>query len=367
MIPRTGRGSGVGPLVRSLLLALVLCPSQGAAQGFDHDRLARTFLDRHISPGYQRLTDAARALDGRARAFCEAGPGADMAPLRAAFGDVALAWAGIEHLQFGPVMAERRHARMLYWPDRKGIGRKQVARAIRKRDPSVTDPTSLARKSVALQGLGAVEQLIHGSGAAGFDAPGAARAHRCGYLTAAAANLAGIAGNILSGWTSPSGFRKTLLEPGPGNAVYIDASEVTLEIVKSFVLGLERVRDARIAGPLGLDRSRGRPAFMLSRLSTRAITANIEGLRHAYATGGLMDAITEPAAGIERSILFDLDQALGHLRAVDLPISEAADDPDAEDRLIAAGYPLKNARQQFIAVLSQAAGISLGLNTTDGD
>jgi hypothetical protein len=45
----------------------------------------------------------------------------------------------------------------------------------------------------------------------------------------------------------------------------------------------------------------------------------------------------------------------------------AVDDPDTEEKLMAVGFPLKNAKVQTFRVLSQSAGISLGFNTLEGD
>ncbi len=367
---RGQRRFGFGRCALVLLCLAVFWPGSPRAESFDHAGLARQVLEQHIRPGYATLLEATWAFETKATRFCRAAPGADMAPVRAAFADLVLAWSRIEHIQFGPVMADRRNARILYWPDRKSLGRKQIARAVSKRDPSVLALDTLAAKSVAVQGLGAAEYLLYRTGVEAFAAAGEVRDHRCGYLTTVAANLARIGEAIVSDWSADSAFAKTYSSPGPDNPSYLEASEVTLEIAKAFLVGLERLRDIRIAGPLGLGRKtarRTRAAFEPSGLSTRALAAYLEGLVALFAKGGLQARIEGHEAGMGKAILADLTQALTQLQSIATPMQQAAETPETENKLIAIGFPLKNARAETSRVLAEAAGLSLGFNALDGD
>lgn len=359
-----------------LLFALVAIFSTGIrvapghAQAFDHKGLARLVLENHIRPGYAKLLDAAQGFDAAVEAFCDAPPGQSMQPLKLAFRELVLAWARIEHVRFGPIMDQHRHARVFYWPDRKGLGRRQVRRAIAKSDPSVFDPVSLAEKSVALQGLGAVEILLYSKSAAVIEKPGPQREFRCNYLRAIGANIENIAGDVQSEWASEDGYTATFLSPGAENATYLDETEVTLEIAKMFLVGLERLRDIEIAGPLGLSRKssrRTRAAFEPSGLSAQILAAKLEGLTMLYTSGGLLDRIETHESSMGKSILTELKYALSHLQRVSGPMSDLSENKQDEDALLASGYPLKNARTQTGRVLSEAAGLSLGFNALDGD
>ena len=83
---------------------------------------------------------------------------------------------------------------MLFWPDRKGIGLKQVQAALAAKDPTAADAAQLAGKSVAMQGLGALEFVLFGTGAETL--AGTGDAYRCAYGAAIAANLDGIAAEL---------------------------------------------------------------------------------------------------------------------------------------------------------------------------
>lgn len=363
------RLSGIS-LCLAFILAFLTVSARAQTNPFDHEVLAQQFLERHVRPGYAALGKAADAFEETAKAACGPAPGAALETLKPPFRKLVLAWSRVEHIRFGPVMQKKRHARMLYWPDRKGLGRKQVAKAVRKRDRTVADAASLAAKSVALQGLGALEFLLYGPGAANIDKPGASRMHRCAYILAVAANVSRIAAEIEADWDGDGAYAGVFLSPGPENPAYLEPAEVTFEIAKSFLTGLARLRDIRIAGPLGLQRGkarRARAAFESSRLSSEAIAATLEGLVSLYEKGGLRERIERHEAGMGGAIHNDLVQPLEVLHSIKMPMKEAAADPEVEDKLIAIGFPLKNAREQATRVLAQAAGLSLGFNALDGD
>ncbi len=357
-------------LLSTIDLAGAANKAQAQERAFDHAGLARQALERHLRPGYGKLLEAARNLEEKASAFCKAEPGRDNAPLHQAFRETVLAWSRMAHIEFGPIQEDRRQTRLFYWPDRKGIGRRQVSAALRKRDPSVIDPASLARKSVAVQGLGALEQILYGAGAQTFATASEARDHRCAYMIAVAANIEGIAADILSGWSAEGSYARIYLAPGLQNPIYLEPSEVTLEIAKAFLVGLERLRDVKIAGPLGLRKKssrRSRAAFRSSRLSSEAIAAGLEGLMGLYTHGGLQRSISDHESGMGEAILSELEHSLSVLNSITIPMGEAAEDTETAEKLVAIGFPLKNARSEAARILAQAAGINLGFNALDGD
>ena len=356
--------------VLAIMLGFSVWITSARAAEFDHAGLARQTLERHIRPGYEQLLGAAGKLEIAIETFCKAPPGSDLKPVKDAFSEALLAWSRIEHLRFGPIMKKTRHARMVYWPDPKGLGRKQVAAALEAHDESVATTETLQGKSVALQGFGALEYILFAKGSDQLSRPGAARKHRCAFMQAIAANITHISREVLKQWSQAGGYTAIFLQPGPGNAAYLEPDEVTLEIAKSFIIGLQMVRDIRIAGPLGLQRKnsrRQRAAFESSGLSTMTITANLVGLVHMYQEAGLMERIGAHEAGMGKAIQSDLVQSLKTLRSISLPMKAAVEDPDSEDKLMAVGFPLRNARGEASRVLAQGAGLSLGFNALEGD
>lgn len=354
----------------ALAVLLLFTGRPSHAENFDHAGLAREFLNDHLRPGYARLGNDLSALGHEAETFCEGPIKAGLEALRDAFRGAALAWSAVSHIRFGPVMDEHRHARMLYWPDRKSLGFRQVRRAIRTRDKSVVTEKDLAEKSVALQGLSAIEQLLFWKAETGLIEQGDDQLHRCGYLKAATENLASIAKKLNEEWAPGSAYAEVFLNPGSHNPRYLVPSEVTLEIAKTFIVGLERLRDVKVAGSLGMrqnSRARLRLPFEPSGVSTRAIQAELEGLVSMFEDGGLRQRIEAHESGMGKTIAFDLEQAFNSLSRIEQPIAKAVENPAIEDELIATGFPLKNAREEASRVLAEAAGLSLGFNALDGD
>ncbi len=229
---------------------------------FDHAGVARNAVEQHIRPGYKRLADATAALNESLKAFCADQQEASLAAAKQAYADAVTAWGRIEHLRFGPIMEDHRYERIVFWPDPKGIGSTQVSRAMSKNDPTLISPESLGKKSVALQGLTALEQVLYGR----TGLLGQKTGFRCQYAMAIGANLAAIAAAVDSAWNAPDGYCRLMLNPGADNPVYMQPGEVTQELVMAYATGLLSVRNLKIGAPLGLVQS--------SKVSSAAFAAS---------------------------------------------------------------------------------------------
>ena len=355
-------------------LAACVWPTGAAnAAPFDHEKLSETARVHFIVPGYEAF---ARRLDGLARktnTLCEKPSARALNATRAAYRATIVAWGRVEIITFGPVRQENRFERIFFWPDRKSIGQRQVSRLLRKRDPDAIDPARLAKKSVAVQGLTALEMLLHGNGAARLatDAPDN---FRCAFGNAIVGNLTAIIGEVQRGWSDDGTFTKIWRTPGPDNPAYLFSRETTLELVKAFDQALENVRDRRIAPAIGLGPQRRirRPVLWRSRLTMPLIHANVHAARDLLIDGGLADAYlaqkerTPAAVGNISSIASEFKLTLDATAAL-----AAKADPFASDnirgKLAAVGFPLKKLRAQTVSRLKQAAGLSVGFNASDGD
>lgn len=350
--------------------------AQGKQAEFDHATLARQALERHIRPGYKRLSAAMREFDGAMRAHCRRPSTRTRKRVDLKFDDAITAWGRIEHITFGPVAQDKRLERIMFWPDRRGIGARQLASTLRTRDARAIDPERLAEKSVAIQGFPALDTLLF----AAADEPlgdAEARRYRCAFASAVAANLSRIAASIEREWSDPRGFSQNWLAPGPGNTLFLKPSETTLALARALDLGIERVRDIRIGGPLGLNAQRRKltPVLAKSGRTMRLVAANIEGLRALYVEGGLEKAIRsaaaagDPGAGARQlARLVAKELATAQKGAAELVGSKPPFDSARHTRgLIALGFPLKNARSTASSLLSEAAGLPAGFNASDGD
>jgi len=323
------------------------------------------------------------ALEGKVAALCTR-PSADaLEQAKAAFTDTVNAWSKVEILRFGPITQDHRYERLFYWPDPEGVGLRQVQEALAQREDNMTLPDELATKSVALQGLPALEYLLYGDGAdvltkddrivdgteplPKIDSQGA---FRCGFALSIATNISRIARNVVEGWREGTAYEKAFLGPALGSRLYHTPKEVTLDLFKSFASGIELVRDEKLGKPLGARSEDTKPelaAFWRSGLTLANAAGNLEGVRILFVQGGFAQVVAQESPGAENSILFDLNHAIEVLRGIDQPFAAVVADDILRAKIEAVRVALKSAAQTAGDMISRGAGLSLGFNAIDGD
>ena len=356
----------------ALVLATVLpCLTATAAQAeLDQAAIARDALQNYIRLGYARFAESTVALDKSVAALCEQPSDAALQKARGAFAGTVAAWSPVEPIRFGPVEQEHRHERIFYWPDPKGLGARQAREALAKQDKGVAGATTLAGKSVALQGLPALEYLLYGEGADGLTKMDGEAAFRCSFAKAVAGNLVALGNEVSGGWKDGAPYTQAYLNPAPDNSAYRTQKEVTLDLFKTFSAGIEWVRDQKLAKALGASPEEARPKlapFWRSNLSFANMEGNLEGVRDLFAEGGLAGIVKAESAGVEASILFDVNHAIETLRGIDAPIEEAMRDKETRAKLEALRISLKSAATTAGDMIGRGAGISFGFNAMDGD
>lgn len=365
--------------MRPLTLTLRTLLFAAAASGFyafaahadtEHGAIARAALSEVIRPGYAALAETSRVLEGKVDALCQQPSAAALKEAKDAFVGAVAAWSKVEIFRFGPVIQDHRYERLFYWPDPKGLGLRQVQDALAKQDKSVTERETLAAKSVALQGLPALEFLLHGDGGETLAKGDGDAAFRCRFAASIAANVDHIAEEVEQGWADGAPFTKSFLDPGPDDPAFHAPKEVTLDLFKAFTTGIELVRDQKLGKPLGSSPAEAKPklaAFWRSGLTFANMEGNLDGVRALFAKGGFAQVVAQESPGVENSILFDLDRAIEVLRGIDKPIAEAVKDEGLRTKLEALRVSLKSAAQTAGDMIARGAGLSFGFNAMDGD
>lgn len=346
----------------------LLCGHVSIAQAeADHAGIASASLAEVVRPGYAALAESAVALKGKVDSLCQQPSAASLTDAKDAFVATVAAWSKVEIIRFGPVIEDHRFERLFFWPDPKGLGLRQIQEVLAKHDATVTNPDQLAGKSVALQGLPALEYLLYGDDGT---LPKEDRAFRCSFGLSVATNVDRIAQSVVDGWREGSAFEKSFLSPASDDPHYHAPKEVTLDLFKAFTTGIELVRDQKLGKPLGANPAEAKPklaAFWRSGLTFNNAAGNLEGVRALFAQGGFAQVVAQESAGVENSILFDLDHAVEVLRAIDQPMAEVAKNEDLRTKLEALRVGLKNAAQTAGDMISRGAGLAFGFNAMDGD
>ncbi|ODR99912.1 hypothetical protein AUC68_01960 [Methyloceanibacter methanicus] len=356
----------------SLGLALLALGSAATAAraDADHAAIAEAALTKVIRPGYEAFAGEAKTLAAKTGALCAEPSEAALTEARAAFVDAVKGWSAVEIFQFGPVNREHRYERLFFWPDRKGLGQRQVRQALSKQDETVTSVKTLDGKSVALQGLPALEYLLYGTGADELSEPGGAAQFRCAFAAAVAGNIAQLAQELVAAWGPGAPFTKSFLQPDPDGALYRAHQDVTLELFKAFSGGIERVRDQKLGRVLGESAERARPrlaAFWRSGQTFQNMAGNLQSVRKLFVDAGFAEIVADQSPGVEDSILFDLDRSARILSGEEEPIAEAVANSEQRDKLMALRVALKSANGTASGMIAEGAGLSFGFNAGDGD
>lgn len=362
-------------LFRCTLLALLIAFSglhwsPARAAEFDHAALSRLVLENHIRPGYSKLYDAARALARANEALCKKPDENLRQATRAAFVAMVRAWGRIEHVRFGPVTEGYAHERIAFWPDPKGVGARQVRRILKKRTPEVLEPAALAKKSVAVQGLTALEIVFFAKGNEAVGQDSESGRFRCGYGLAIARNLERITGTLVADWSADGEYSALWLNPGSDNPVYLTGKEVTRDSARALLDGLEALREHKIAGPIGLrpdGAARTRAAFRRSDLAIAFIHSNSEGLLDLFATGGFADMFRGRAPGLVDNILGELKRVQDLAAAIEATGITDIRTEELMDQFLVMGFPLKNARERAAELIVDVSGLVIRFNDSDAN
>ncbi|MEP9372324.1 imelysin family protein [Mesorhizobium sp. KR1-2] len=357
-------------MLRSLFAAAALVLAQPAAHAAELDAPAiiGKAIDGFVRPAYRDFHAATAQMASGAKALCAAPSEANLEAARKAFGATVDAWSRAEIIRVGPITEQNRLERVLFWPDRKSTGLKQVQAAIEAGDESASDPAGLATKSVAMQGLGALEYVLFGTGAETLAGPEGA--HRCGFGAAVAANLDNMAGEVEVAWNAPDGFAKTWATPGEGNALYRNGNEALSALFKIFVNGLELDRDVRLGGFLGKTEAEDKPKqalFWRSAKTADTLAGNMAGMKALFEASGLGEPLGADERWIAGSIGFEFGNAIGAAEAARGPLADVLADPARRGKLAYLGIVTSSLSELFGIRFADALGLSAGFSSLDGD
>jgi predicted lipoprotein len=325
-------------------------------------------VDDFIRPGYRDFLTSAKALEASMAALCAKPSSQTFDASNAAFGDAVKAWSNIEILRIGPVLEQNRFERILYYPDRKGLGLKQVQKYLSDKDKAVTSAESLKGKSVAAQGFGALEFVLSGSGSQTLTQEN--NSFRCLYGAAIAGNIAGVAKELSDAWETPEGARAYWTNPGPDNPVFRDEREAITALLGVLVHASETTRDQRIEtfykGP-------DRPVFprtaiyWRSGLTWQSISTNLAAVQNLLHISGMAELLPSDQRSIIGSMDFVANSMIRVAGSLDSNIEAVLKNDTQRGKV---NYLLVNGRDLISRLNDQyggAIGLSSGFSFSDGD
>ncbi|CAH0339160.1 imelysin family protein [Rhizobium sp. CECT 9324] len=325
-------------------------------------------VDDFIRPGYHRFHATAGRLNANMEALCATPSAASVDAAHGAFNDTIDAWSRIEIVRVGPVIEDNRFERVLFFPDRKSTGLKQVQAALAKPDDSVTQMATLKDKSVAMQGLGALEFVLFGTGHEVLSSDQGN--YRCRYGAAIAANLERLGGELSAAWDAPDGVQAAWEKPGADNPLFRDEKEAANALLGILVHAAETIRDQRLESFYKGDAKKALPRqaiYWRSGNSFRSIAGNLEGVRDLMKASGMVDLLAEDSRSTVSSIDFVARSLLRVVNDIQPDVEEALADPAETAKL---DFLLLNSRDLILRLnndLGGGIGLAAGFSFSDGD
>jgi len=352
-------------MLRALALLLITLATPVLAQPGD---VAQRAISEFIRPGFADFSTTGAQLETEMMALCASPSDTALAVARDGFRAAILSFSRVEVIRFGPLVAENRLERLLFWPDRRGIALRQVQGVLGDKDETATNLATLTGKSVALQGFGPLEFVLYGTGAEELSTE--AGDFRCRYGAAIAANIAAIAGDLAAEWNEPAGIAGHMLAPDAANSDYRTEAEVLEELTGALAHGLEALRDTRLLPVLGRDGAEPKPRSALlwrSGLTVPALRSGLDGLADLYRLSGIGATLPPDSAWVDEGIGFELANLSRGLDAITLPIEGALADPRQSRALGYVTTVTSSLQTQIGDNLSAALGLSVGFSSLDGD
>jgi len=366
--------------VHALMTSALLCAGIGMASpttadesgSLDMARVSADTVETILRPAHARFAEQASELARMSETLCTSPP-ADPTTLSAAWQDTVASFSAIEFLRIGPLLEDNRLNRLFYWPDKRRAGERQLRALLTSPVEQIT-ADSMAARSVAVQGLPALERLLFPNGEV------ADSAARCAAAGAVAGHVAGIADILDRAWQSDDGIVRQMRDPRADDELLRSQQEVLRRIATQSSTGLDILIERKLAPVLDGDtaRLRGLP-FVRSGALLAHLGGNIASLQALMLDSGLAHA-----AELDEELGFEFRIARGHLQrlATLMPAapmavsgeaaSAAADGPrtlDAEQAGVvrALHSVMSSVRDTLRERLLPTLGIRTGFNSEDGD
>lgn len=334
--------------------------------------LGKRLVDGYIRPATAQLETATTQLGSALSAYC-ASPADEEArsAMEQRFGETVDAWSRIEILRFGPLVEDNRFERFFFFPDPRGVTLRQMQALLATNESDAASAEALKTRSVAVQGLPALEYALFGGNAAeqiATDAPPGR--YRCSFAQAVATNLHGIAVELSTAWGRKGRIAQEFSAPMRTHEQYRSRDEVAAEALKAMSTVLQYARDIKLLPALGgsLEEARGQRApLWRSGYTQRSIAGNVGALLDFYRAGGFAETLAADSRWISDNLASEAGVAVESVLGVPLRFDAAVVDAEAREQLVLTALVIKNLQSIVVEYLAPALGVNIGFNALDGD
>ncbi len=350
-------------------MATTLTPSF-AAETPDYAQFTRSSIEQYIRPASKQLVSALSQLEKRTGAVCTNHNAETTAAFDEAFSASVAALAGVDFLRFGPMAEDNLAQRLAFLPDSRGVVRRQVTKAVAAQDSTVQDPASLSVKSVALQGLTALERIAYDSDGALTLGSGKDAAFLCDYAESITINLEGAGLELEAEWDDADGFSQALLEPSKDGGVVHTPKEATEMVFNAIATGLIVDKDQYLLVMLGKSEKKANPKkapFARSGNAVTYLSASLAGLQDAVNAGGYAKVLEGEQDWVDNSLNFEFSNAQRVLSKLPTPLQITGKQPEVREQLKYLVTVISGIKVVMAENLAGYLSLSGGFNALDGD
>ena len=356
-------------LLLAVLAAALTFPSAAQSLIPESDIITGA-IEGYIRPAFHQFAEETGSLQLNVATLCSSPSTETLETARNQFRSAVTAFSRVEFVRMGPLTKDNRLERLLFWPDRKGIALRQVQGALAEKDPTAATPETLEDKSVAMQGLGALEFLLFGTGS--DELTTADGEYRCAYAHSSATLIDGIAKTLDDEWhdPSPDGASAHMLSPQPTFDDYRTTTEVLEKLAATLVHGTETMRDQRLTPILGAKGDTPKPRsalFWRSDMTVASLATNFAGLHDFFVAAHYPEAIGTTNAWVTNGVVFEFENAARAASLIVDPIEEAVNDPEQLQALNYMAVITGSLDHLLGENLAAALGLSFGFSALDGD
>ena len=344
----------VAVLTALLLTGILAATARAAADTIDYGAINTAIVKDHLLPRYHAFTEKTAALVDATGKLCPAPEPSALAAARDAFHGALDAWQEVEHLRQGPAAADT-HIRVKFWPDRKSLVDKHLARLMANKNGDILKPDSFAHVSIAVQGFPALERPLFAKDAPASLKTGDGPVTPCGVVRAIAVNLHAIAADLEARWTK---------DPAAGRP----AKRVTTDLFNDLATGLGAVAELKLGAPLGsVGKTRPhRAENWMSGRALRNVVHNLTALQDLY--DGLATAKgAHIGKGEDDLIRHQFAHLIKTTRDLGPSITAVLKAEKGPLRIKVLKSDIQDLHELVVINVSEALDLVLGFNSLDGD
>lgn len=341
------------------------------------EKMAANLYTLHIIPGYKSLYESSQVLHSSMVGFCSDQNVKNYSKVKDNFADTVLSFAAIEHIHFGPIVDKYRLERLVYWPDHKGRGLRAVRHLLKAQDKNSLAPEKFVEKSIAVQGLTALEYVLYGNGKNQtfqelFTADEKGR-FRCDYAKRLTANIQDISHKVYEEWQKQTPLIKELLNPALANEHYRNRKEVLLEFYQSVTVEMKKIHDLKIRALFGRKGKRSKPKrapFWRSGLTLKVIKTNIETMDFYVQRSGFKSLLDRSPVDLQfhvSKMFLEIYASFKDFDKGSLTIFSIMADETSKEKLQKIAKTVSHLNVGFARYFALAADLPLGFNASDGD